>query len=181
MSPAPEGTCTVSRNVPSGLTVSNIPPPLPPERVLVLSSGGGDMEIQKSCHKMCLPGLQSLIQFPPPPPPPTHTHTHFNSNPSSLPLLPYALDSLLPFPHFIPALAFWTPLVNTLWSAIHSSSTPSPPPTLVLSLTVPPAAPLPPVLRPPDHCRPGTLGPFSMLHPPCPHLTPSLPNRARQP
>ena len=38
---------------------------------------------------------QSLYS-PPPPPPPPQPYPHFGYNPSSLPLLPYALDSLLP-------------------------------------------------------------------------------------
>ena len=54
-----------------------------------------------------------------------------------------------PLPPFIPARAFRT-LPTT-----PSVSVPCPPPTLVLSFTVP-IVPLPSVIRPPDQCRPRT-------------------------
>ena len=78
-------------------------------------------------------------------------------------LLAYALDSPL---HPGPGLP--DPSGGTLRSVTHSNSTPSPPPTLVPSFTVPSIAPFPSVLRPPNQHRPSTLGPFCMLHPPPP-------------
>ena len=85
---------------------------------------------------------------------------------SPSPLLPYAPDSFLP--PFIPAWAFRT------LSTTPSVSVPCPPPTLVLSFTVP-IVPLPSVIRPPDQCRPRTPYNICLLHP-LPSSTPLPPS-----
>ena len=117
--------------------------------------------------------LKSVIILPPhgptptpPPPPSVLIHLPF-------PLLPYDLNSPHPFPpssRHVPS--------GTLQSATHSASPPSPSPTLALSLTVTLSPPLRSVAHHPDQYRPDTLGPFSRVRSPCPHLPPypPLPN-----
>ena len=114
------------------------------------------------------PLSQSLYCLPTalPPPPSVLIRLPF-------PLLPYDLNSPHPFPpssRHVPS--------GTLQSATHSASPPSPSPTLALSLTVTLTPPLWSVVHHPDQYRPDTLGPFSRVRSPCPHLPPypPLPN-----
>ena len=114
--------------------------------------------------------IQSLYSsprpYPPPPPPPP-----FGSNPSSLPLLPYALDSLLSASPLHPGPGLLDPSSDTPCQPHFQFGSPS---TLVPSFTVSPV-PLPSVIHPPDQCRPWTPYPLRILHSPCPQLTPTHP------
>ena len=96
-----------------------------------------------------------------------------HTNPVPLPLLPYAPTPSSPFPPSSlpgPSEPFKYYSLST-----RSVSVPSPPPTLVLSFTVP-IVPLPSVIRPPDQCRPRTPYNICILHSPCPQLTPLPPS-----
>ena len=79
-----------------------------------------------------------------------------------------------PLPPFNPARAFRT------LSTTPSVSVPCPPPTLVLSFTVP-IVPLLSVIRPPDQCRPRTPYNICPLHSPCRQLTPLPPSTSYNP
>ena len=81
------------------------------------------------------------------------------------PLLPYALDSLLPLPpsyRHRPSgpLCLHFPVSHKFHFYSHTIAY-----TGVPSLTATPTTPFPYVLHHPDQCRPGTLGPFSISLP----------------
>ena len=107
---------------------------------------------------------QSLYFFPPGP-----THL-FGSNPSFLPLLPYAFDSHLPPTPLQSVLGLpgpshgppcWPPLLFQLHSpCLHWSR-----------LSLSPAGPLPSIIGPPDQCELNIRYPLHTLYSPCPMLT----------